>query len=435
MIRYQIQTQYDVSAGAVLTVRFPEADMDHKALYTLQADWPEFLVPFRYRSVDGYAECSYELANRSKLQYRFGNRPPKEYVEFWTQVLQPLLDCDDWFLKPLSFVLDPDYLYIDKAGKTISYLYIPAVPDCVGYEALREMVTVLSQKNSTTDQQLENQVLRAIMQDFNPRVFLQMLRESQSREAGPRWTPPAPKKKPEDLSAGLYPEIPGKPPKRPGERQPAPDDVVVHLDNTGGKRPDKKEEKQGGIFGFKKTKEPKPSTAQSPRTGLFGGKEAKQPSEIVLGAGAPGAVSPAMRRERDLVSMQPVPPVDEDDEVTKLTPAEVAGRCLRLASNAPLPQSIPVDFQGGLPFTIGRFDVSVGMRQSSFEFDKQTEAVSRHHAAIEQGMDGVCQITDLSSSAGTFINGKRLTPNVPHPLLRGDRISFGTCGADYIWEE
>ena len=76
MIRYQIQTQYDVSAGAVLTVRFPEADMDHKALYTLQADWPEFLVPFRYRSVDGYAECSYELANRSKLQYRFGNRPP-----------------------------------------------------------------------------------------------------------------------------------------------------------------------------------------------------------------------------------------------------------------------------------------------------------------------------------------------------------------------
>ena len=94
-----------------------------------------------------------------------------------------------------------------------------------------------------------------------------------------------------------------------------------------------------------------------------------------------------------------------------------------------------MDFQGGLPFTIGRFDVSVGMRQSSFEFDKQTEAVSRHHAAIEQGMDGVCQITDLSSSAGTFINGKRLTPNVPHPLLRGDRISFGTCGADYIWEE
>ena len=161
-------------------------------------------------------------------------------MEFWTQVLQPLLDCDDWFLKPLSFVLDPDYLYIDKAGKTISYLYIPAAPDCVGYEALREMVTVLSQKNSTTDQQLENQVLRAIMQDFNPRVFLQMLRESQSREAGPRWTPPAPKKKPEDLSAGLYPEIPGKPPKRPGERQPAPDDVVVHLDNTGGKRPERK---------------------------------------------------------------------------------------------------------------------------------------------------------------------------------------------------
>ena len=144
---YDIQTQYDVSAGALLTVRFPETDLDKKALYTLQTDQPEFLVPFRYRSMDGFAECVYQLDSRSKLQYRFGNRSPKEYVEFWTQILQPLLDCDDWFLKPLSFVLDTEHLYIDKAGKTVSYLYVPSISNCVEYDALKSMVMELSQKN------------------------------------------------------------------------------------------------------------------------------------------------------------------------------------------------------------------------------------------------------------------------------------------------
>ena len=91
--------------------------------------------------------------------------------------------------------------------------------------------------------------------------------------------------------------------------------------------------------------------------------------------------------------------------------------------------------QPGQAFTIGRFDVSVGHQQSDYEFDKQTKAVSRHHAAIEREQDGCYTLVDLDSKAGTFLNGERLTPNVPVPLTRGSRVSFGTGGADYIWEE
>ena len=70
---YEIQSRNDLS-GATLIVRFPESELDRKALYTIQEDRPQFLVPFQYRSVDGQAECSYQLEDRTKLRYRYGVR-------------------------------------------------------------------------------------------------------------------------------------------------------------------------------------------------------------------------------------------------------------------------------------------------------------------------------------------------------------------------
>jgi hypothetical protein len=51
--------------------------------------------------------------------------------------------------------------------------------------------------------------------------------------------------------------------------------------------------------------------------------------------------------------------------------------------------------------------------------------VSRRHAEIM--WDGArCTVTDLSSRNGTFVNGRRLTPNWPETLRPGDRVLFGT---------
>lgn len=99
-----------------------------------------------------------------------------------------------------------------------------------------------------------------------------------------------------------------------------------------------------------------------------------------------------------------------------------------------MPRSIPVSLELGGIFTIGRFDVALGRRQSSFEFPAKTKAVSRHHAAVERTAEGYT-LVDLGSSAGTYLQGERLTPNVPRFLERGCRVAFGTAGADYVWEE
>jgi pSer/pThr/pTyr-binding forkhead associated (FHA) protein len=98
------------------------------------------------------------------------------------------------------------------------------------------------------------------------------------------------------------------------------------------------------------------------------------------------------------------------------------------------PRLIEVSVTSGSIFTIGRFDISVGIKQSNFEFDKKTKAVSRRHSAIERNADGY-SIVDLESAGGTFLNGQKLPPNAPFKLERGARVSFGNLGADYVWEE
>ena len=147
-----------------------------------------------------------------------------------------------------------------------------------------------------------------------------------------------------------------------------------------------------------------------------------------------------LRPENETVYM----PQPENETVYMPRPADYDMRlscrgraCLRLAEgrSSVLPQVISIELPLGGRFTIGRFDVSVGRRQSDFEFDQRTKAVSRHHAVLERQMDGGWQISDCGSKAGTFVDGQKLQPNIPCRIRSGARISFGSAGADYIWEE
>lgn len=432
-MRYQIQSRSDLASGMTLTVRFPEEELDRKALYTIQADCPEFLLPFRYRNMDGAVECTYRLGDCVKLQYRCGERTPEETTRFWERVLRPILDCPDWFLKPFSFVLDPQYLYTDRDGKVIRFVYIPTRPDCMEEDSLRSMAAELSRQNPVTDPALENKVLRAIMQDFQPQAFLHML-EGEQRQAP---SPQAPERTPhasvsdaaKEVSERPCSEVPAPPASDPGG---GPEDIVIHFDE--GSR-EKKEKKGHGLFGGKKEKKEKKEEERSAskRSGLFGRKKAGPGREIMLGAAAEEP-APAGPPEREEPPAPRLPGPEDDGDVTQLGDLS-GGTCLRLVGDVTLPREIPVELEPGQAFTIGRFDASVGHRQSSFEFDKRTKAVSRHHAAIERTADGGYTLVDLMSKAGTFLNGQRLTPNVPHVLTSGCRVSFGTGGADYIWEE
>ncbi|MCW5964633.1 MAG: protein kinase, partial [Bryobacterales bacterium] len=72
----------------------------------------------------------------------------------------------------------------------------------------------------------------------------------------------------------------------------------------------------------------------------------------------------------------------------------------------------------GFPCRIGRS----GDADVDLSFDT---AVTRHHATIHFEDEGFT-IYDLGSANGTFVNGRRLPPNMPQPLLFGARILLGS---------
>ena len=113
-------------------------------------------------------------------------------------------------------------------------------------------------------------------------------------------------------------------------------------------------------------------------------------------------------------------------------PAIKPDAVLRLIGLRGLPEVIPIVFENR-PFVVGRFDVSIGRRRCDFEFEMTTKGVSRRHASIARVFRGYA-VTDLGSSAGTFVEGNRITPGEPYPLASGDHISFGGAGADYLFE-
>ena len=453
-MKYQISETENGLSGKTLVVRFPDKYIDRKALNTIYADPPDFLIPFAYRNVEGEAECLYHLDRRTKLKYDFGEKSPADCVRFWEDILQPLLDCDDWFMNPLSFVLNTEYIYTLK-GHGVSYLYIPSQIPCCTSEELKSMAVELSKANPSKDKNLEIEILRFVMQDFHPKAFLQMLRKStaNSGRTGTEGSGRA-----DNASKNAHRNNAGNAPQdtRPHEMRrdddgiKMPNSTHVEPDNGGisfyedlFKNPDKKAEKKkrGKKEEISGISEKKPSfldrllgrtdsIAEEPP------KNAKKSKRTTDGEILGGAAKDYAPPRKSAVSKTPVVNVpiqanDDDDELTK-----VGGPHFILSSRANMPFVINVDIAPGQTFKIARGLSDIASQsEQEFYFPKATEGVSRgSHAVISRTEDGYT-IEDLNSKAGTFLDRQPLLPNIPQALYNGCQVSFGTGGADYTWWE
>ena len=403
-MKYEMQCRNDFLTGAYLIVRIPENELDQCALNTIQSDCPNFIIPFHYKNTDGQIEFVYKVGALSKLHYFSGDLSPKEYIELWQSLLKPLLDCADWFMNPCSFVLDTDCLYYDKRNKAISYVYIPSAYGCSGYDAFYEMAVEVSKMMSVSDAVLENKVLKAIMNDFNPALFLQMLKDYTANiEEIPQPLP--------ILEYRDEPELPEK--LTSAVKTDKADDIDIEMWQDIPFEQTKKERDTGGyrFFGIRNKKK----------------KIAK--SQLSLPEAQPEKSFPVTVQRKGLPEISQIEVID----ITQSASIVLTGTGLRYVGHAQLPPSIQIVISEGEIFTIGRFDAAVGKKQSNFEFERKTKAISRRHAVIERDLEGY-KIIDLSSSAGTFVNDKKIPPNTPYELETGCRVSFGNSGADYVWE-
>jgi len=395
-MNYEVQNRNDFLTGSYLIVKIPENELDQNALYTIQSEFPDFILPFHYKGVDGHIEFVYKVGTLCKLQYFSGELTPKEYADLWLSLLKPLLECTDWFMNPCSFLLNVDNLYYDKSKKAVRYVYVPSAYGCSGYDAFYEMAIDISKMITVSDAALENKVLRAIIKDFNPIEFLQLLKDHTAECISCSG----------DIPVMEYHSTP----EAPAIKYEAPDEITIDiLPEDDFEKNIKVRESRGYKIFSKKSRKKKKAHPDLPMSPVL--KSLPEKSVIHTGIKEPA----------------------ENISITQSTPIHSDGPGLRYVGYAHLPPSIQIIISEGEIFSIGRFDATIGKKQSSFEFDKKTRAVSRRHAVIERDIEGY-KIIDLSSSAGTFINNKKLPPNTPHGLETGYRVSFGNSGADYVWE-
>ncbi len=84
--------------------------------------------------------------------------------------------------------------------------------------------------------------------------------------------------------------------------------------------------------------------------------------------------------------------------------------------------------RGGIPGTMLRLaqEASSLGRSAENTFPIHDNTVSRHHAVVWVDADGSAWITDVGSSNGTIVDGKRLTPHTPIKVNDGSRIQLGS---------
>ena len=78
------------------------------------------------------------------------------------------------------------------------------------------------------------------------------------------------------------------------------------------------------------------------------------------------------------------------------------------------------------PYTLGRRD-SMNGKSPSLDLDGYggyRKGVSRTHATFNLNPNGLF-IIDLGSANGTFINGRRIPTQTPHPLYHEDKLELG----------
>jgi diguanylate cyclase (GGDEF)-like protein len=82
---------------------------------------------------------------------------------------------------------------------------------------------------------------------------------------------------------------------------------------------------------------------------------------------------------------------------------------------------------GGIPGAMIRLEQSVNRlgRSADNTIQLPDSSVSRHHALLGADADGLIRLTDLGSTNGTFLNGRRLAENTPVRVHDGDRLQFG----------
>ena len=114
--------------------------------------------------------------------------------------------------------------------------------------------------------------------------------------------------------------------------------------------------------------------------------------------------------------------------MTLMLPVGPAHRHLNVSNrNAGVAALTAAGSTDSVEFVLGRSDerYNVDPDVDLTPFEAYKKGVSRKHAAIKIGDKNEVSLVDLESTNGTWVNGARISPQIPVPLHQGDIIALG----------
>lgn len=100
--------------------------LDETAVNVIQQDCPEFLVPVKLVEINGVRKLRYRFSESMiALKYLERELSKEEFITLYRNLIDPFMNCSDWFLDGHQFYPDLSRVYLNKRTWKIAYLYVP----------------------------------------------------------------------------------------------------------------------------------------------------------------------------------------------------------------------------------------------------------------------------------------------------------------------
>jgi len=421
-----------------ITVKATE-QADESAFMTLSHAKPSFLPPITASELNGERIFNYDVTadGFKRASELVANFSPVEFITIMMNLTGALIQCRDYLLEPLNFLLDEELIFINPTSCAVRAIYLPFL-DTVFTEndinmRLFNMTRSLSRRFSSAAQSPEWQEVishlwnmtefTTVYEANNLYTDLHSKSKGKGRVAEVQPKPPIKHSAEEPILPAS--EHPRPMPEEVVARQPEPDQKKRGLFGSK-KKPDSP---KASIFGKKPTDSPKPGLFSKKekadkKPGLFGKKEASIVSNTALepmpkkGFFASKEKKPKPPKKEKRPFFSKAKPIEnchtEPIDITEHVAAGGGNAILYLLERGAKTAMIPI--------TKSEFILGRNREQVDFCLEGDN-TISRVHMQISQTRGG-CYITD-KSSGGTMVDDKKLSPGVPEPLNYGSTIKIG----------
>ena len=454
MKELNLEYEQDINGTQLCLKIDSENDLDKTAYLVLQEDCPEFVIPMKKSVSDGVVKLKYQMnRNFTALKYSESMKASKdEFISMMLSFVEPLLNGADWFLKAGNFVIDNEYIFLDRS-KNFFFLYAPLKEDLGSTSEILDFVKQLAFNVEITDDPRFQISLMRLFEDANANLLMvkNFLEEEKSKNV--RTVPKEPVKKepakiqePAKVNTVEQPKemkvnSTSEPKVAESKKAPIEKTIEKQKESTGetkelsahdllfGDGAEEKKKDKKGLF-HREEKQEKP---QKEKFNLFGRKKdgnsskennepepKKEPKpERVFEPRPVEQFVEELKEEKKEVQAD----ITSNDTFIFDDAISVSEKHLQLISSPVdgAPERISLEFEKNF-VTLGRMTED---NRPDIGFPKSFIGIGRKQAIIEREGDTYYMV-DTVSANGTFINGEQMIPNKKYPLTNGDVVTFTT---------